>query len=81
MLLAACGQPIGKRRRLRTPRPATPGRVIDVIQALVGRRRSFDRVAVGFPGCVDSGVARSAPNLHANWISFDLQRRLETLTH
>lgn len=80
ILLDGRGRPVYKRRRLRTPRPATPTRVIDVIRALVGPWKLFDRVAVGFPGYVEDGVVRSAPNLHPNWISFDLQKELEELT-
>ncbi len=74
------GRPISQRKRLSTPRPATPGRMIETIRCLIGRRKGFDRVAVGFPGWVEDGIVRTAPNLHPNWMGFDLRRKLEDIT-
>jgi polyphosphate glucokinase len=77
LLLDRRGKPVGKRRRLKTPRPATPPRVIETIRCLVGRQRRFDRVAVGFPGWVEDGTVRTAFNLHPNWVGFDVRQKLE----
>src|SRR4051812_17172379 len=80
LLLDRNGKKISERRRVETPRPATPLRVISAIKALIGRRTSFDRIAVGFPGWVQNGVVRTAFNLHPNWVGFDLQKRLAEIT-
>ena len=79
MLLDRHGQKASGRKRVQTPQPATPLRVLAAIQTLVGRRGSFDRVAVGFPGWVQDGVVRTAYNLHPNWVGFDLQKKLAEL--
>src|SRR5437868_4062636 len=80
MLLDRSGKQLSDRRRVKTPRPATPLRVIEAIRAVIGRQRSFDRVAVGFPGWIEDGVVRTAPNLHPNWVGFDLQAKLSEQT-
>jgi len=80
MLLDRNGHKISDRRRVETPRPATPLRVIAAIQGLIGRRTSFDRVAIGFPGWVENGVVRTAYNLHPNWVGFDLQTKMADIT-
>lgn len=41
---------------------------------------TFDRVSVGFPGVVLSGVIQSAPNLDPSFAGFDLQSELHRLT-
>ncbi len=80
MLLDCNGQPLSDRRRVNTPRPATPPRVIGAIEQLMGRQRDFDRVAVGFPGWIEHGVVRTAYNLHPNWVGYDLEARMRRLT-
>ncbi|HKQ71446.1 MAG TPA: ROK family protein [Polyangiaceae bacterium] len=72
IVLDARGRPIGERVRVDTPRPATPARVLSCIRELVGRLGSFDRISVGFPGVVEDGVTKTAPNLHRLWTRFDL---------
>ena len=37
---------------------------------------TFDRVAVGFPGVVHSGVTTTAVNLDSSWVGFDLATTL-----
>jgi ROK family len=56
LVLDAQGSPLGERDRLKTPVPATPDAVIDVIEQLANQQSSFDRVSVGFPGVVRRGV-------------------------
>ncbi len=68
MRLDTRGRPASDREREKTPHPATPRRVLDVIASLVTRLPEFDRVSVGFPGVLIDGVVRTAANLHPTWI-------------
>lgn len=79
LVLAADGQIAigGERVRLETPRPATPEAVLEVIVALAGRLGDYDRASVGFPGVVEQGVTRTAPNLDEGWADFPLAQQLE----
>src|SRR5262245_9632013 len=79
MRLDARGLPISERLREKTPKPATPTRMLAVIAGLSARIGDFDRVSVGFPGVVDQGTIKSAANLHPSWIGFKLRERLARL--
>src|SRR3989449_3432693 len=56
VVLSATGKPLTERSRVKTPRPATPGAVINTIVELAKAQGEFDRVSVGFPGVVRRGV-------------------------
>lgn len=69
-----------ERKRELTPRPATPQSVLDIIEQIAlsfGGRSSYDRVSVGFPGVVEEGVVRTAPNLDEGWSDFPLVKELQ----
>jgi polyphosphate glucokinase len=66
------GAPLGERERLETPKPAVPAAVLATIDALVLRLGEFERVSIGFPGVVQDGVTRTAPNLDPSWAGFAL---------
>ena len=70
LVLSATGKPLTERARVKTPRPATPGAVINTITEMVKTQGKFDRVSVGFPGVVCRGVIFTAPNLDGNWRRF-----------
>jgi len=72
VVLSATGKPLTERSRVKTPRPATPGAVINTIVELAKAQGEFDRVSVGFPGVVRRGVTVTAPNLNGNWGGFHL---------
>ena len=76
MVLDVKGNPIGNRTRVRTPRPAKPGPVLNGILKLAKGQSDFDRVSVGFPGVIRKGVTETAVNLHKDWIGFDLEGTL-----
>lgn len=76
MILDVEGNPIGKRTRVPTPRPAKPGPVLKGIVKLAKGQSSFDRVSVGFPGVIRRGVTETAVNLHKDWIGFNLEEVL-----
>jgi polyphosphate glucokinase len=66
------GRLVGKRFRLDTPRPATPGDVSDVVVS-VAEHFDFDGpVGVAYPGVVLDGVARTAANLDRSWVGTSL---------
>ncbi|TMQ71645.1 MAG: ROK family protein [Candidatus Eisenbacteria bacterium] len=68
MRLDRRGRPASDRERERTPKPATPTRVLTVVAELAARLPGFDRASVGFPGVLIDGVVRTAANLHPSWI-------------
>ncbi|MEM9904483.1 MAG: ROK family protein [Cyanobacteria bacterium P01_D01_bin.44] len=76
MLLDEQGNALGERARLKTPSPATPKAILDAITTLVATQPTFDRVSVGFPGVVRSGVIYTAVNLDDSWQRFDLAAQL-----
>ncbi|BDG05935.1 ROK family protein [Anaeromyxobacter oryzae] len=80
MRVSTRGTPVSERVRVPTPRPATPAAVLGALRTLIAAEGPFDRVAVGFPGVVEGGVVRSAPNLHPSWAGVDLGARVERLT-
>ena len=66
------GEPVTERGRLKTPKPATPRRVLGIIRTLAKKQGSFHRISVGFPGVVKHGVTATAPNLDSSWQGFQL---------
>lgn len=74
------GKPMNERVRLPTPRPATPRSMLRVLTELISQQPPFDRVSVGFPGVVQNGVVRTAPNLHPLWRNVDLDAAVTKLT-
>lgn len=67
------GELLSERKRLETPRPATPENMADTFGELV---RSFDwtgPVGCGFPAVIKDGTARSAANIHESWIDTNVE--------
>ncbi len=79
ILLDPKGQPIGERRRIPTPQPSTPRAVLSGIKELVKGMKLFDRVSVGFPGVIQHGRVKTAPNLDQAWPGIHLMKELERL--
>jgi len=77
MALDASGKPVSDRFRALTPPEPTPERVLVVLNDLRSQIAAFDRVSVGFPGVVKSGVTLAAHNLSPEWAGFPLQETLE----
>ena len=80
MILDSEGSPLTERARVDTPRPAMPGVVLDEIWKLIAPLGPFDRVSVGFPGVVQDGITRTAPNLHLEWQNIELARIISEKT-
>jgi len=77
ILLNHAGQPIGERKRITTPQPSTPQAVLSGITDLVNGLGKFDRVSVGFPGVIQQGQIKTAPNLDPSWPGTHLVKDLE----
>lgn len=71
------GQALAERVRIDTPRPATPDSVVVTAVEVARRLGEFDRIACGFPGVVEAGVVRTAPNLDGIWGGYRLAADLE----
>ena len=72
MLLDDGGKPLTDRMRAKTPSPATPKAISDIIVDFAGKLGEFDRVSIGFPGVIKKGVVYTAANLDKKWIKYDL---------
>ena len=70
LVLSSTGKPLTERSRVKTPRPATPGAVLNAIGGMAKDQGVFDRVSVGFPGVVCRGTVFTAPNLDGKWRRF-----------
>lgn len=71
-----------KRKKILTPKPATPEAVIDVVAQLV-EHFSDDlpkhaAVGVTVPAVVQHGLVRSAANIDPTWIDFEGEKALES---
>jgi len=71
--------PVTERLRIKTPRPAKPAAVLEVIGKLLERQRPYDRVSIGFPGVVIDGIVKTAPNLDGNWSNINLAKQASKL--
>ncbi len=76
ILLNQTGQPIGERKRVTTPQPSTPKAVFSAITELIEGMERFDRVSVGFPGVIQLGRVKTAPNLDQSWPGINLVGKL-----
>jgi polyphosphate glucokinase len=79
LVLDEKGQPVTERRRIPTPKPATPAAVLEVVKEVAKEQGRYERVSVGFPGVVRRGVVLTAPNLHPSWAGHQLETKLKTV--
>ncbi len=70
------GEIVTKRVLTDTPRSGMPGAVMDIIAELADGQPEYDRISVGFPGIVQNGVVRAAPNLAPEWEHFNIGKIL-----
>lgn len=60
-----------------TPKPSTPGVIVDLVVDVVKTLPAFGRVSVGFPGVIGRHHVMTAPNLGTQqWMEFDLEQNL-----
>lgn len=63
--------------KVKTPDPATPQKVLELIQDLVAEFPNYDKVSVGFPGYLKKGIVHTAPNLGTDlWKGVNLNKLL-----
>ena len=70
------GKMITEREKIKTPKNATPKKVIAIVAKLAKMAGAFDRASVGFPGVIKNGVVYTAPNLGEGWNDFPLEAEL-----
>jgi len=64
-------------KKIETPVPATPQKVIQGIMNLSKSFEDYQKVSVGFPGYVKDGVINTAPNLNTSlWSQVNLKKGL-----
>jgi polyphosphate glucokinase len=80
LTLDANGEAVTERQRVATPKKGTPEAVLEVLDGMIAQQGEFDRISVGFPGVVTSGVVFTAVNLDKSWVGFDLAKALQERT-
>jgi len=81
-VLDQAGKLLQDYRKVQTPEPATPEKVMEAIQELIIDFPEYDRVSVGFPGYVKKGIVFTAPNLGTEvWKGFNLDKRIGDTLH
>jgi polyphosphate glucokinase len=69
------GDLVSERLRLPTPQPSTPKEVAKTFAQLVKDLNwSGKIIGVGFPAVVKRGVAKTAANIHKDWINTDIEK-------
>ena len=68
------GALLSDRRRIPTPRPATPPAMAGVLCELLGHLGWDDALGAAFPAIVQHGVVKLAANIDASWIGVDARR-------
>jgi polyphosphate glucokinase len=67
-------------KKFNTPLPATPDKVLEVIQQLATTLPGYEKISTGFPGYVKDGVVMTAPNLGTDaWHNIKLSEELTEL--
>jgi polyphosphate glucokinase len=76
LILNEVGEPMGERLRVDTPATKTPAAVMKAIKGLAQQAGKFDRISVGVPGTVRSGVTIGVVNFGPGWDHFCLTKTL-----
>jgi polyphosphate glucokinase len=72
------GELITERVKYPTPKPATPKKVIEVIEKIVDDFEWKGKIiGVGFPAIIKKGVSHSAANIDNGFIDYDIQKALK----
>lgn len=68
------------RVRIKTPRPATVKGVTETVDQLCKKFSWKGPVGCGFPAVIQSGVVKTASNIHNQWIGIDVDRHFSNAT-
>src|SRR5258708_5455074 len=71
------GKMVSERQKIKTPKNATPKKVIATIAKLAKMIGEGDRVSAGFPGVVKDGLVYTAANLGKGWKNYPLEAALK----
>ena len=79
-IVNAAGELQTEYKKFDTPLPATPDKVLTVIQQLAAALPGYEKISAGFPGYVKDGVVMTAPNLGTDaWHNIKLSDELTEL--
>jgi len=71
----ATGELVADRLKIKTPKPATPDAVADVVEEIAGRFADSlgdSPIGIAIPAVCQRGVARSAANIDPAWVDTDV---------
>ena len=74
------GQLTKERFRIPTPKPATPEKVVEVVQEIVSHFDWKDGIGCTFPARIKKGVARTAANVDKAWLGTNVESLIEERT-
>jgi polyphosphate glucokinase len=77
MALDASGKAASERLRTPTPNPASPAKMLPLLDEMKKQMPKIHRVSVGFPGVIKGGATLTAANLDKSWLDFPLEQTLE----
>ncbi len=69
------GTLVGERKKIKTPRPATPHAVADVVEQIAAHFEDdlgSGIIGIAIPAVCQHGVARSAANIDPSWVDTDV---------
>jgi polyphosphate glucokinase len=71
----ATGEFVADRLKIKTPKPATPEAVADVVEEIAGKfagSLGVSPIGIAIPAVCQHGVARSAANIDPSWVDTDV---------
>jgi polyphosphate glucokinase len=75
------GTLITERHRIKTPKPATPEAIAEVLAQLVTHFNWNGPVGCGFPAAIQHGVAKTASNISKSFIGCNIDKLFTETTH
>lgn len=75
------GQLTQERFRIPTPKPATPKKVVEVVEEIVSHFNWKDGIGCAFPARIKKGVARTAANVDKAWLGTNVETLIEERTN
>lgn len=74
------GELLTEKRKIATPKPATPDAVSEVIKQIIEEFKYSGLIGCGFPSVLEKGKVLTATNLDPAWIGLQLDQFLEEKT-
>ncbi len=74
------GQVISEKRRIPTPRPATPEAMAAKIAEIVNYFDYQGPIGCGFPALINKGTAKTAANIHKSWVNIHVEQLFSEIT-